>query len=288
MNHKKDLASKNVILQGVLLLLKGMIVGFGAILPGVSGGTLCVAFGMYQPLIELFSHPRSGIRKYWMRLGAFLLGAGIGFIGLSGLAGWLLEQNSQAVTCAFIGFVLGTLPELWKDAGQTGRGRSSYLAMILCFAAMTGLLLLLKSSAAVTIRADIWGFLFCGVMWGLSFVVPGLSSSTLLLFFGLYQPMLDGISKLSLEVLIPLGIGVGACLLILPKGVSAAYRRHHAVISHAILGIVAATTVSIFPSFHTSIPNILLNLACIAGGAVFSYLIGVACSRLSASRKLPE
>ena len=100
--------------------------------------------------------------------------------------------------------------------------------------------------------------------------------------------MLDGISTLSPQVLIPLAIGVGVCLLVLPKGVNAAYQKQYSVISHAVLGIVAATTVTILPSFYTDIVNILLYLACIAGGAAFSYFIGRACSRLSASRKVSE
>ena len=36
------------VLQGILWVLEGIIVGFGAIMPGISGGTLCVAFGMYM------------------------------------------------------------------------------------------------------------------------------------------------------------------------------------------------------------------------------------------------
>lgn len=267
--------------QGIMLVLKGMIVGFGAIMPGISGGTLCVAFGMYQPLIELFSSPRKSFPKYRIKLGFFLLGVFIGFVGLSSLASWLMEQNSSAVTCAFIGFVIGTLPELWKEAGQKGRTRSSYLTMIAGFAAMLGILLLLKNAQSIQLKPDLWGFLLCGVMWGISFVVPGLSSSALLLFFGLYQPMLDGIAKLSLNVLLPLAVGVGFCLLLLPKVVHAAYRRHHTVISHSVLGIVLATTVMIFPSFQASTAHIVVYIACIIGGAIASYYIGRVCSHLN-------
>lgn len=43
-------------------LLEGVVVGFGAILPGISGGTLCVAFGMYRPLIETLSSLKTGIK----------------------------------------------------------------------------------------------------------------------------------------------------------------------------------------------------------------------------------
>ena len=47
----------NRLIDPILLVLKGVLVGFGAILPGVSGGALCVAFGMYNPIINLLSHP---------------------------------------------------------------------------------------------------------------------------------------------------------------------------------------------------------------------------------------
>lgn len=271
---------KNKIIQGILWLLEGVIVGFGAIMPGVSGGALCVAFGMYKPLIGILSDPKTSIKKHWKMLGVFLLGGAIGFIGLSGVADWLMLKNSQAVTCAFIGFIIGTVPGLWNDAGKKGRKLSSYVAMIAGFAVMLGLLWLLKSQNTITFQANIWGYLFCGIMWGLSLVIPGLSSSTLLLFFGLYQPMLAGIAKFSPKVLIPLAIGVVLCLFTLPKGVDAAYKRFYSVISHCILGIVAATTVMIIPSFRTGTMNIIIYIACIIGGAVTSYFLSHACERL--------
>lgn len=80
-------AKWNRIIQGLLWILEGIIVGFGAIMPGISGGTLCVAFGMYKPLIDVLSEPRINVRKYWKMLGLFVLGGAVGFIGLSGLAG---------------------------------------------------------------------------------------------------------------------------------------------------------------------------------------------------------
>ena len=108
---------KNKLLLCLLWLLEGIVVGFGAILPGVSGGTLCVAFGMYRPIIETLSSLKTGIKKHEVMLGVFLLGIAVGFVGLSGIASILLEKNTALVTCAFIGFIIGTLPGLWKDAG---------------------------------------------------------------------------------------------------------------------------------------------------------------------------
>lgn len=43
--------------KSLLYAVKGAIVGVGAILPGISGGVLCVAFGIYKPIMDLLTHP---------------------------------------------------------------------------------------------------------------------------------------------------------------------------------------------------------------------------------------
>lgn len=274
-----DKKNKNIF-KGLLWLLEGIIVGFGAIMPGISGGTLCVAFGMYLPLIGVISHPKDNIRKYGKMLAVFVLGAAVGFIGLSGFAGWLLEMSSELVTCAFIGFILGTFPELWKDAGRQGRMKSSYISLGAGFAAILALLLFMKNHSMIAVEADLSGFLLCGMLWGLSLIVPGLSSSTLLLFFGLYQPMLDGIARMDMEVIIPLAIGILLCVMLLSKGVNLAYKKYCAQISHFIIGVVAATTVMIFPDWTIGGINLLYQLLCIVGGCLASYSFTRICAKL--------
>ena len=101
------------ILKYAMLITKGTLVGFGAIMPGISGGTLCAAFGMYKPLLGLLSSPRKTIRDNGLDILAFLTGISFGFVGLSGLASWLMEKNSKILICVFIGLIIGTIPELW-------------------------------------------------------------------------------------------------------------------------------------------------------------------------------
>ena len=263
--------------KGLLWFLEGIIVGFGAIMPGLSGGTLCVAFGMYLPLIWVISHPKDNIRKYGKMLAVFGMGAAVGFVGLSGFASWLMQLSSALVICAFIGFIIGTFPELWEDAGVKGRNIISYVSIAVGFVAMLMLLFLFESHAQIQIKADVVGFLLCGVLWGLSFIVPGLSSSTLLLFFGLYQPMLDGISRLDFGVIIPLVIGIIVCVMLLSKAVNAAYKKYYGIISHAIIGVVAATTVMIFPNWSAVGVG---QIVCIICGALLSYAFTRICARL--------
>ena len=49
------------VLRLVLRVLQGMLIGVGAVLPGISGGVLCVVFGIYKPVMELLSSPRLAV-----------------------------------------------------------------------------------------------------------------------------------------------------------------------------------------------------------------------------------
>lgn len=279
---------KNIILQAILWVVQGCIVGIGAILPGVSGGTLCYAFGIYNPIIEVLSHPFKGIKKYWKMLIFVFLGVGVGFVGFAGVTNWLLGLNEGVVLCVFVGLIAGTLPDIWKDAGEKGRNKFSIIALLVSFAAITAVFYIFKNVLALTIEPNFIGWLLCGLLWGLSFIVPGFSSSTLLLFFGIYEKMSEGISRLDFSVLIPLGIAMLATLLLFSKLMEFVFDRFHSVVSHCVLGFVVATTLMILPSFNTSFVNILIYIGCIACGAVASFFFSKACNKIKAIAEAKE
>ena len=185
----------------------------------------------------------------------FGIGVLIGFVGLSGIAGKLMQINNTLVICAFIGFLIGTLPELWGEAGAHGRTVKSYISAAAGFIIIVSLLTFMEQYNKMNIDAGIAGFVLCGLLWGLSFIVPGLSSSTLLIFFGLYQPMLDGIASFDLRVIIPLGIGMAACVISLSKGISAIYKHHYNLASHVVIGIVIATVYMILPDWSANVTD---------------------------------
>lgn len=277
MNVKRK--NKGIILW-LLWLIEGIVVGFGAILPGISGGTLCVAFGMYRPIIETMSSLKTGLMKHGVKLLIFAIGIAAGFMGLSGVAAYFLERNTALVTCVFVGFILGTIPGLWKDAGNQGRNKRSYLTVGICFIVMLGVLYYLKNGVAITVHPGFAAYILCGILWGFSFIIPGLSSSSLLLFFGLYQPMLEGISQFDLRVLFPMGIGLLACVLILAKIVGIAYEKHYNIVSHGVLGIILATTVMIMPASDGTVKNLFLYLTFLYGGALLSYWLTGLCEKI--------
>ena len=271
---------KNFILKAILWIVQGFIVGLGAILPGVSGGTLCYAFGIYDQILEVLSNPFKGINKHFKMLVFVGIGGVLGFVGFAGITEKLLQWNEAVVLCVFVGLIAGTVPELWRDAGKEKRTKFSILTLVISFIAISAVFYLFKSVLQLTIEPNLVGWLICGVLWGLSFIVPGFSSSTLLLFFGIYEQMSHGISHLDFGVLIPLGCAMLATLLLFSQLMKLIFDKYHSLASHAVMGFVFATTHMILPSFNTSVGNILVYVGCIAGGAVASFCFNILCEKI--------
>lgn len=276
--------TQNQALRWLLWVLQGLIVGIGAILPGVSGGTLCYVFGIYTPILEVLSSPIKGIRKHWLLLLFVGLGGVLGFVGFSGITAALLAWNEPVVLCVFIGLILGTVPEIWRESGERGRGKGAIAALVICFVCIAAIFYLFGSVWTVTIPATVWGFAICGVIWGLSFIVPGFSSSTLLLFFGIYEAMSQGISRLQPSVILPLGATMLITLLLLSRVMRTVFDRYHSIASHAILGFVLATTLMMLLkdcilSSLTPV-NALIYLLCILCGAGAGFGFTYLCDNL--------
>ena len=280
-NHNSNRGNRNRLL---LLILQGAIIGIGGILPGISGGVLCVIFGLYQPVIEVLSNPLTNLKYHWKLIVPVAIGVGLGFLGSAGAVSVFMERNAQAAVCVFIGLILGMIPGLWKDAGQQGRTPASVPSMIVSFILFAAFLLFLKTGVSMNITPNTFWYGICGVAWGLSIVVPGLSSSSMLIFFGLYQPMLAGMARLDFSVLIPMGIG--ACLIVftLSKAMNSLFAKHYSLASHIILGIVLATTVVIVPTDFAGAGEIAVCIGCVLGGIAAAIGINRVCDKIAAQR----
>ncbi|MGM9643058.1 MAG: DUF368 domain-containing protein [Eubacteriales bacterium] len=280
--------NKNFILKAILWVLQGFLVGVGAILPGVSGGSLLYAFGIYNQILEVLSNPIKGIIKYWKMLIFVGIGGAVGFIGFAAIAEALLAWNQSIVICAFVGLIIGTLPGLWHDAGEKGRGKTSIFLLIVSFIAVCAMLYLFKNVWTVSIPQNLVGWILCGVIWGLGFVVPGLASSNLLMFFGIYEPLLGHIKDLDFGVAIPFALSVFAVFLLLSKLMKWVFDKYHSAMSHSIIGFVLASTVMILPSFATSWQNIAFYIIAIVCGAVASFFFGKFSDSIKASSEEKE
>ncbi len=253
----------------LLRLIHGALIGLGAVLPGISGGVLCVVFGVYQPIMELLSHPFRTFKKHIRMLIPLFIGVILGFLGIAKLLGFLLEKYPNPSVCLFVGLIGGMLPSLFREAGLKGRSKSSWAALVIAFALILTLLISLEV-ISVQIATGFGAWVFCGFCLALSVIAPGMSFSTLLMPLGLYQPFVEGIGNLDFGILIPAGIGAAATVILFAKAVTWLIDNHYSVVFHAIIGVVIAATLVIIPfaSFTAGIGSCLINIVCFAAGVV--------------------
>ena len=175
-----------------------------------------------------------------------IIGMGIGFLGVANLLSFFLERYPDQSVCLFIGLITGMLPSLWREAGEQGRSRGSYISMGIAFIVIMTLLISLNVFS-VKIEPSFGWYLFCGFCLALSVIAPGMSFSTLLMPLGLYTPFVDGIGHLDMAICIPGGIGALVTVICLAKAVNALFEHCYSLAFHAIVGIVVAATVMIVP-----------------------------------------
>ena len=283
--RNKQAKQRNGAAEIIMRLIHGAIIGLGAVLPGISGGVLCVVFGVYKPIMELLSHPFKAIKKYAKLLIPIVIGIGIGFLAISKLLGFLLTKYPDPSVCLFVGLIAGMMPSLFREAGEKGRSKGSFISMAICFAVVLALLLGLNA-VHVTIVPNFWWYLFCGFCIALSVIAPGMSFSTLLMPLGLYTPLVDGIGNLDFKVILPAGIGALLTVILLAKAVDSLMNKHYSVVFHGIIGIVVAATVVIIPfqSFAAGVKEAVINVICIGAGVAIALIL----DKFNSKVKVPE
>lgn len=255
--------------QIALKVLQGALIGLGAVLPGISGGVLCVVFGVYKTIMEFLADPFKKFKTHVPKLIPIGIGGVIGFIGIAKLLAILLDKYPAPSVCLFIGLITGMLPSLFREAGEKGRSKASYISMVIAMIFIFALLIGLKV-LSVEITPNFGWYIFCGFCLALSVIAPGMSFSTLLMPLGLYEPFVAGIGNFDFSILIPGGIGGLATVILFAKAVDTLFKRHYSVSFHAIVGVVIAATIMIIPfsSFTISVGSCLVNIVCIAVGIV--------------------
>ena len=263
---------RNFALRWLRDLLCGLLIGAGAILPGVSGGVLAVVFDIYRPMMEVLTSPRTAIPKYWIWFPPIAVGWAAGFLGFAKGIAAAIRLSDTITTWLFVGLIVGTLPSLFREAGKEGRGMRAWLSLLLCAAAVFSGLFYVSRIANVSVTPNFWWYNFCGALWGMSVVIPGMTSSSVLMALGLYQPLLEGLASLDFFVLSASIPGLVLTVLLLARLVNWFFRRYYAVAFHGILGIVLASTVVIIPTQYAQ-GEALWSALCCVGGFLLAFLL---------------
>lgn len=263
----------NRVIHWLRNLLCGILIGAGAILPGVSGGVLAVVFDIYRPFMEMLTHPRRALPKYWRWLPPLGIGWCVGFMGFAKGIAAAIDSSNTVTTWLFIGLIVGTVPALFREAGKEGRGAAAWVSLVLCACSVFAGLFYISRVVRFSAEPNFWWYNFCGVLWGMGIVIPGMTSSSVMMALDLYQPVLEGLAELDFLVLSASLPGLLLTVLLMARFVTWCFRRWYAVAFHGIFGIVLASTLVIIPTSYSGAGESVLSALCCGGGFLLAFFL---------------
>lgn len=281
--------------MGIRGALGGVLMGLANLVPGISGGTMLLAAGVYPGFIAAIAE----LTTFRFRIRSILLLAVVGagavaaILSLAGPTRALVIEDRWVMYSLFIGLTLGGVPLVWRLArpaspGLVG-GTVAGLALMIALALAPG-----GGSAS---EGHAYGILLvAGAAGAGAMILPGVSGGYLLLLLGQYLPILGAIDRLkqvllgasagegldlallleALHVVVPVGIGVAAGIVGISNLLRWTLDRFPKPTLGLLLGLLLGAVAGLWP-FQEGVPPL--------AGDVFK---GVALSEQSAAEIDPE
>ena len=245
-------------------ILKGMVIGIANIVPGVSGGTMMVAMGIYDKLIHCITHLFSEFKKSVM----FVLPIGIGMLVAIAASSFVLSEMFENIpiqtNLLFVGLILGGLPAILKKL-KGGMPRVGHIiTALLFFALVVGTAIIGETEGNAADLSfglvNVLKLLGTGIIASATMVIPGVSGSMVLMLMGVYQPILDAIKSFftslaamdmdgiltGLGILVPFGIGIVIGVFAIAKLVEIIFKKFPLYAYYAIIGLIVASPFAIY------------------------------------------
>ncbi len=265
-------------------IVTGSLIGIANIIPGISGGTIAVVTGIYEPLlgsISGFFTSNGGWRTNLRYLTPVAAGILLGALVFAHLIGALLQWFPEQTMFFFVGLILGSVPFLAKTAVGTKPHPLWLAPFFITFAIMIVMATAERPPVGEPLReittatlALVFG---SGVVSSIAMIVPGVSGSFLLLLIGMYSTFIAAIRELNIAMLVVFLTGTGAGIIAMAKLVTYVLSRFPAPSYAAILGLVLGSVVPLWPG----IPS----LGVAATGTVTAGVGFVAAYRIGAGKR---
>ena len=229
--------------------------------PGVSGGTIAFILGFYDDFVNSLNNIISGDKNGRLSALKFLSKIGIGWI-----VGFILsvlfitsifEKNIYEINSLFLGFIIASIPLIVKSEKKTLAGNKKNILFlvlgIIVVCSMTYFNPVKGSGSGISIKVDNLNLLFMayifisGMIAISAMVLPGISGSTILLIFGLYTPILNGVKGVImfnfsyLPGVLIFGVGVMLGVLVTVRVVRSLLRKYRSQTIYCIIGLMVGS-----------------------------------------------
>ena len=256
--------------------LAGLLMGIGCVLQGVSGGVMAVSFGLYRPMLDAVLGIFHDTRRKLLFLAPLALGGAAGLLLGARCLGTAMRLYEKPMLCLFTGFILGGVPDLLAEAEAGGRFRRRWLGALAGGVLLALPMALLRAQGVErALSLTPLQALAVGLAEGVGTVVPGLSTSFLLMNLGWYQAYLDALAHPQAGVLGLVALGFAASALASMKAVQWLFDHARGYAYYAVLGFLLVSVALVFPGFGSGWTLWMQLAALLAGMLVARRMSGV-------------
>jgi len=210
----------------------GFLMGIAELIPGISGSTIAVMFSIYKNLMNILTELKWSNASFnlqelniafqlrlfiplvcSMLLSIILFSQGIDYLLVNYeqsfflLLGWLMMLLSIQVANFFKAIV-------------------SKPALVVFLIGGGAIGFLLGNLGVGSANLNPLYLFFSGILAFAFFLIPGISGSAMLIVLGVYGIVIQGISNVDLEILVPFGAGCFTSLALLPRIILVIYQAY--------------------------------------------------------------
>lgn len=236
----------------IISFFKGLLIGAGAILPGISSGVLCVIFGIYETLLDCFLNFFKNIKQNFKFLFPIVSGALVGIVLFGNILKYLFFAYPLQIKYIFIGLIIGSVPTLVKTCTLKYKFKTYYLVFT-TFALIFGIILvIIEKNLSIKITNE-YSFLYLvlsGFFMSAGVIVPGISSTLILILLGIYSYYLEAVSCIYFPFLFPLIIGLGIGSIVFMKLTKFLLDNYYPQTFFTIVGFTLGSVFVLYPRFY--------------------------------------
>ena len=242
-------------LEYLKFFLCGILFGTANVIPGVSGGTMLVVFGIFDRLTDSISGIKKILQNFWF-LFTFALGAGAGILLSAKVIKTLFDSFPIQTNMFFIGLILGGIPLIYKFGTSEKKVKPlCAVPFIIAMAAVIGLTVLDRMNVINIAPDAVSGFdlvislklLICAAIAAVTMIIPGISGSFVMMLLGVYQTVISALEEFNFYVLIPFAIGAVIGIIFGAKLISLLIQKNKLMVYSALMGLVIGSVYAILP-----------------------------------------
>lgn len=271
----------------IIDFIRGFFMALADSVPGVSGGTIAFLMGFFDKFINSLNYLMKGTKEERIKSIKFLAKIFVGWIVGMGLAVTILanlfDKEIYKMSSLFLGFIIAAIPVMIMEEKESVKGKYQNIIWAIIGAAAVILLSSLKMGSNLDLthlNIGMLVYIFIAGMLAISaMVLPGISGSTILLSFGLYIPVINGVKDFlhfdfsSFALLFTLGLGILFGVATVLRLIKKLLDNYRSAIVYAIIGMMIGSLYAIVIGPTTlKVPQAAMTLKTFS---IIFFIIGV-------------